>query len=144
MPSLVLLLIVLLILTNAGSITEVCFGGIFTGYFYFYLQPASPCITGPWMHRTHSRLTALTSVQHFSVSPLSHLAPRFSQQLQILCSSTIILSPIVDIYYDPVSCTFSVPLFRPLPNNLHALISYFLPPLTSMLVSWRFLLFPEV
>ena len=56
-PSLDLLLIVLLILTNTGSITEVCCGGIFTGYFYFYLQPASPCITGPWMHRTHSRLT---------------------------------------------------------------------------------------
>ena len=148
-PSLDLLLIVLLILTNTGSITEVCCGGIFTGYFYFYLRPASPCITGPWMHRTHSRLTRFDLSSAFlrlsSVTFCSTLQSTIANPLQFNDYSFANCEHLLRSSFR-VSCKFSVYLFRPLPNNLHALISYFLssPPLTSMLESWRFLLFPEV
>ena len=86
--------------------------GIFTGYFYFYLHPASFSLTGHWMHRTLSRLTRRWP-QHFPVSPVSHLAPCFGQQLQMMCNEYL---------YNNCRHLWSgvlrIPGFRPLLGNL--------------------------
>ena len=86
--------------------------GIVTGYFYFYLHPASLSLTGHWMHRTLSRLTRHWP-QHFPVSPVSHLAPCFGQQLKMLCNEYL---------YNNCrhlrSNVLRIPGFRPLLANL--------------------------